>query len=142
MRCSARLGGCFQEHHPKIFLPRISSYRQRYTSSINQNLLKTHFLKMWSLFKAPETRSYEDRIFHSQSNTVAKTDLKLQAKKQASTSSEDKPKPCCACPETRRIRDDCFLKYGPPDQSSESTLKCAELIAAHRNCMAQYGFQI
>ncbi|POW14693.1 hypothetical protein PSHT_07322 [Puccinia striiformis] len=77
----------------------------------------------------------------------------------------EKIKPCCACPETKRLRDDCFLRFGPPDESSkhkskiqrrhpspispgfpridrivhhlapyrqESTIKCAELIAAHR----------
>ncbi|KAH9459951.1 hypothetical protein Pst134EA_007036 [Puccinia striiformis f. sp. tritici] len=54
----------------------------------------------------------------------------------------EKIKPCCACPETKRLRDDCFLRFGPPDESKESTIKCAELIAAHRACMAQYGFQI
>ncbi|KNE99402.1 hypothetical protein PSTG_07332 [Puccinia striiformis f. sp. tritici PST-78] len=44
----------------------------------------------------------------------------------------EKIKPCCACPETKRLRDDCFLRFGPPDESKESTIKCAELIAAHR----------
>lgn len=23
---------------------------------------------------------------------------------------------CCACPDTKRVRDDCFLRYGPPDE--------------------------
>ncbi|PLW32321.1 hypothetical protein PCANC_20469 [Puccinia coronata f. sp. avenae] len=58
------------------------------------------------------------------------------------TQTAEKIKPCCACPETKRVRDDCFLRYGPPDESKESTIKCAELIAAHRACMAQYGFHI
>ncbi|KAG0150134.1 hypothetical protein CROQUDRAFT_38797 [Cronartium quercuum f. sp. fusiforme G11] len=51
-------------------------------------------------------------------------------------------KPCCACPDTKRSRDDCFIRYGPPDESPESNQRCADLIAAHRACMEQYGFRI
>jgi len=61
---------------------------------------------------------------------------------ESSSRTSERPKPCCACPDTKRVRDDCFLRYGPPDESTESNLKCANLIAAHRACMAQYGYQI
>lgn len=68
--------------------------------------------------------------------------LSEEAKRKTLDSDSARPKPCCACPETKRVRDDCFLRYGPPDESSESAIKCADLITAHRACMAQYGFQI
>ncbi|KAH9814017.1 cytochrome C oxidase copper chaperone-domain-containing protein [Melampsora americana] len=51
-------------------------------------------------------------------------------------------RPCCACPDTKRSRDDCFIRYGPPDESEESSRRCADMIAAHRACMEQYGFRI
>lgn len=65
-----------------------------------------------------------------------------EPQQQPQTQKAEKIKPCCACPDTKRVRDDCFLRYGPPDESSESAIKCADLIVAHRACMAQYGFQV
>lgn len=50
--------------------------------------------------------------------------------------SETKPKckPCCACPETKRIRDECVILNG-----QES---CSKEIEAHRACMREAGFNI
>ncbi|KAG6831213.1 hypothetical protein H0H92_012010 [Tricholoma furcatifolium] len=47
-------------------------------------------------------------------------------------------KPCCACPQTKSARDDCFLKYDQP----EATEKCKELIQAHLACMRGLGFKL
>ncbi|KAF5324905.1 hypothetical protein D9611_004171 [Ephemerocybe angulata] len=47
-------------------------------------------------------------------------------------------KPCCACPETKRPRDDCFLKY----DASEAPLKCKEEVEKHLACMRSYGFKV
>ncbi|KAG8706076.1 hypothetical protein FRC08_001289 [Ceratobasidium sp. 394] len=47
-------------------------------------------------------------------------------------------KPCCACPETKSARDDCFLRYGP----DEAPGKCADLLQKHIACMRSYGFNI
>ncbi|KAK7440262.1 hypothetical protein VKT23_017202 [Stygiomarasmius scandens] len=46
-------------------------------------------------------------------------------------------KPCCACPQTKSARDDCFLKYG-----SEADEKCRELVQNHIACMQSLGFKI
>ncbi|KAF5349514.1 hypothetical protein D9756_009025 [Leucocoprinus leucothites] len=35
-------------------------------------------------------------------------------------------KPCCACPQTKSARDDCFLKHG-----DEATEKCKEVVENH-----------
>ncbi|GAA96694.1 uncharacterized protein L969DRAFT_20038 [Mixia osmundae IAM 14324] len=51
-------------------------------------------------------------------------------------------KPCCACPETKKPRDDCFLRNGPPEPGSRAEQACQELIAQHRQCMANLGFTI
>ncbi|KAF7970191.1 hypothetical protein HWV62_24836 [Athelia sp. TMB] len=46
-------------------------------------------------------------------------------------------KPCCACPETKSARDDCFLREG-----AEADEKCKELIKKHVACMNALGFKI
>jgi cytochrome c oxidase assembly protein subunit 17 len=43
-------------------------------------------------------------------------------------------KPCCACPETRKVRDECVFANGEE--------KCADLIKAHQDCMRSMGFNI
>ncbi|VDN02949.1 unnamed protein product [Thelazia callipaeda] len=40
-----------------------------------------------------------------------------------------KPKPCCACPETKKARDECVILFGEEH--------CGELIEAHKRCMRQ-----
>ncbi|KAG8737550.1 hypothetical protein FRC10_008063 [Ceratobasidium sp. 414] len=45
---------------------------------------------------------------------------------------------CCACPETKSARDDCFLRYDP----GEAPGKCADLLQKHIACMRGYGFNI
>ena len=48
-----------------------------------------------------------------------------------------KPFRCCACPQTKRARDDCFLAKG-----AEADEKCKELVASHVACMRGLGFNI
>ncbi|CAI0437592.1 unnamed protein product [Linum tenue] len=48
--------------------------------------------------------------------------------------SKPKKKICCACPETKRLRDDCMVEYG------ESA--CAKWIEAHRLCLRAEGFNV
>jgi len=45
---------------------------------------------------------------------------------------------CCACPETKSARDECFLN-NDPDTAQEA---CAELVKKHVECMRGYGFKI
>ncbi|KLO08071.1 COX17-domain-containing protein [Schizopora paradoxa] len=47
-------------------------------------------------------------------------------------------KPCCACPETKSARDECFLKNSTGDADE----KCHELVQKHLACMRSYGFNI
>ncbi|KAJ9064363.1 Cytochrome c oxidase copper chaperone [Entomophthora muscae] len=47
---------------------------------------------------------------------------------------DERPKPCCACPATKKARDECIFANG-----EES---CLELIAAHKKCMRDLGFNI
>ena len=45
-----------------------------------------------------------------------------------------KCKACCACPETKRVRDECIVLNGEEN--------CQPLIEAHKQCMRDMGFNI
>jgi len=47
---------------------------------------------------------------------------------------EKKLKPCCACPETKKVRDQCIVENGEEN--------CGDLIKAHKECMKKMGFNI
>ncbi|CAG8441101.1 2430_t:CDS:2 [Funneliformis caledonium] len=44
-------------------------------------------------------------------------------------------RPCCACPETKRNRDQCIFETGDEE-------KCKDLIEAHKACMRSFGFNV
>ncbi|XP_077292565.1 cytochrome c oxidase copper chaperone COX17 [Arctopsyche grandis] len=50
--------------------------------------------------------------------------------------SAEKPKckACCACPETKRVRDACIVENGEEN--------CTKLIEDHKACMRKMGFNI
>lgn len=45
-----------------------------------------------------------------------------------------KCKACCACPETKKVRDACIIEKGEEN--------CKDLIEAHKKCMREMGFNI
>ncbi|KXN71978.1 cytochrome C oxidase copper chaperone [Conidiobolus coronatus NRRL 28638] len=53
---------------------------------------------------------------------------------QTANKETTRPKPCCACPETKKARDECIFLNGEEN--------CLELIEAHKACMRSYGFNI
>lgn len=57
------------------------------------------------------------------SNTKDKSDIK-----------EKKLRPCCACPETRELRDKCIFEKGEEN--------CYKYINDHKNCLKDLGFQV
>lgn len=54
--------------------------------------------------------------------------------KPAPAEGEKKLKPCCACPETKKPRDECIMEKGEEN--------CGDLIEAHKKCMRDLGFKI
>ncbi|XP_052872029.1 cytochrome c oxidase copper chaperone [Anopheles cruzii] len=50
------------------------------------------------------------------------------------TTGKPKCKSCCACPETRKARDECILENGVEN--------CSTLIERHKQCMRNMGFNI
>ncbi|KAG0479484.1 hypothetical protein HPP92_010342 [Vanilla planifolia] len=50
------------------------------------------------------------------------------------TNKPPKKKICCACPETKRLRDECIVEHG------ESA--CTKWIEAHKQCLRAEGFNV
>ncbi|XP_024959987.1 cytochrome c oxidase copper chaperone 2 [Cynara cardunculus var. scolymus] len=57
-------------------------------------------------------------------------------KDQGPTVSESKPKKkiCCACPDTKKLRDECIVEHGET--------ACSKWIEAHRLCLRSEGFNV
>lgn len=53
---------------------------------------------------------------------------------EAEKKAPPKCKACCACPETKRVRDECIVEKGQEN--------CTDLIEAHKECMRAQGFNI
>ena len=54
--------------------------------------------------------------------------------KQSAEAAAPKKKICCACPETKGIRDKCIAEKGEE--------ACAGLIEAHKACLRYEGFNV
>lgn len=60
--------------------------------------------------------------------------------KQPETSAPEKDKsekplrPCCACPETKKARDECVVENGEEN--------CTAVIEAHKECLRKLGFKV
>ncbi|KAI4390134.1 hypothetical protein MLD38_002277 [Melastoma candidum] len=50
------------------------------------------------------------------------------------TASKPKKKICCACPDTKKLRDECIVQHGED--------ACAKWINAHRQCLRAEGFNV
>lgn len=50
------------------------------------------------------------------------------------TSTKPKKKICCACPDTKRLRDECIVEHGEG--------ACTKWIEAHLQCLRSEGFKV
>ncbi|KAJ7981742.1 Cytochrome c oxidase copper chaperone [Quillaja saponaria] len=59
-----------------------------------------------------------------------------QGSAMKSIGSESKPKKkiCCACPDTKNLRDECIVQHGEE--------ACTKWIEAHRQCLRAEGFNV
>ncbi|KAL8505864.1 hypothetical protein ACS0TY_016914 [Phlomoides rotata] len=48
--------------------------------------------------------------------------------------SKPKKKICCACPDTKKLRDECVVEHGEA--------ACEKWIEAHRRCLRAEGFNV
>ncbi|MCL7034629.1 hypothetical protein MKW94_030102 [Papaver nudicaule] len=51
-----------------------------------------------------------------------------------STDEKPKKKICCACPETKKLRDECIVQHGED--------ACTKWIEAHKVCLRSEGFNV
>ncbi|GAU51604.1 hypothetical protein TSUD_372960 [Trifolium subterraneum] len=47
---------------------------------------------------------------------------------------ESKKKICCACPDTKKLRDECIVEHGED--------ACGKWIEAHKQCLRAEGFNV
>lgn len=74
-----------------------------------------------------------------QSDAAASSALKQGSATATTTTttcevSKPKKKICCACPDTKRLRDECIVEHGED--------ACAKWIEAHRLCLRAEGFNV
>ncbi|KAL8032119.1 hypothetical protein ABFX02_13G073800 [Erythranthe guttata] len=60
--------------------------------------------------------------------------ISLQLQKVSGPDSKPKKKICCACPDTKKLRDECVVEHG------ESS--CEKWIEAHKRCLRAEGFNV
>ncbi|XP_078698248.1 cytochrome c oxidase copper chaperone-like [Branchiostoma floridae x Branchiostoma belcheri] len=58
----------------------------------------------------------------------------VEGVQEAGEGEKPKLKPCCACPETKKVRDACIIEKGEEN--------CGDLIEAHKECMRSLGFNV
>jgi len=62
------------------------------------------------------------------------SDEAKKANNSTKSDGEKKLKACCACPETKKVRDACIMDKGEEN--------CQDLIEAHKKCLRDAGFNI
>ncbi|KAI3457459.1 hypothetical protein Pfo_014122 [Paulownia fortunei] len=72
----------------------------------------------------------------SYSSVISLQSQKDQGSTAEASGPDSKPKKriCCACPETKKLRDECIVEHG------ESA--CEKWIEAHRKCLRAEGFNV
>ncbi|XP_022854605.1 cytochrome c oxidase copper chaperone 2-like [Olea europaea var. sylvestris] len=69
------------------------------------------------------------------SSVVSLQSQKDQGSGIVTPASDSKPKKiCCACPDTKKLRDECIVEHG------ESA--CEKWIEAHKRCLRSEGFNV
>ncbi|XP_022142851.1 cytochrome c oxidase copper chaperone 1-like [Momordica charantia] len=53
---------------------------------------------------------------------------------KSTTDGKPKKRICCACPETKKLRDECIVEHGEE--------ACGKWIEAHRKCLRAEGFNV
>ncbi|KAF8409246.1 hypothetical protein HHK36_005320 [Tetracentron sinense] len=70
------------------------------------------------------------------SSLILRGSQQSQGSAAASSGPDSKPKKkiCCACPETKMLRDECIVEHGEA--------ACTKWIEAHNKCLRAEGFNV
>ncbi|XP_074299017.1 uncharacterized protein LOC141630023 [Silene latifolia] len=68
------------------------------------------------------------------SSTVSPSATEVNRESVTKSEQNEKPKKkiCCACPDTKKLRDECIVEHGEG--------ACSKLIEAHKQCLRAEGF--
>ena len=98
-------------------------------------------LLVWVWARACYTRvNNNSNFFESDMGTSVDRSSTVSQQKQPEAPAPEKEKsekplrPCCACPETKKARDECVVEKGE--------VNCAALIEAHKECLRKLGFKV
>ncbi|CAN6166979.1 unnamed protein product, partial [Urochloa humidicola] len=85
---------------------------------------------------APRTPSYS--LFEMGNTASVKSEASDSVEQPATTAPAPETKPkkkiCCACPDTKKLRDDCIVQNGED--------ACGKFIEAHLQCLRAEGFNV
>lgn len=70
----------------------------------------------------------------SSQNPTPVASVQSQESQCSMPDSKPKKKICCACPETKKLRDECIVEHGEP--------ACEKWIEAHLKCLRAEGFKV
>ncbi|KOM54181.1 hypothetical protein LR48_Vigan10g007300 [Vigna angularis] len=102
---------------------------------LDLDLRNTLFIIIILFYRGYKTMSGVQQL-QSASSALAIGSQKNDGSVTAATGAETKPKKkiCCACPDTKRLRDECIVEHGEA--------ACAKWIEAHRLCLRAEGFNV
>ena len=92
-----------------------------------------HPLTLFSFYLSPGTCDIMGGL-PTEQPASALTLAGLQQTRGSEPVSKPKKKICCACPDTKKIRDDCIVEHGEA--------ACEKWIEAHRRCLRAEGFNV
>lgn len=101
--------------------------------SIVTYVISVAFVHTFWLYSSLFSALWLDRM----SNQPAKDGVippPISDSKAAAAETKPKKKICCACPDTKKLRDECIVEHG------ESA--CAKWIEAHKMCLRAEGFNV
>ncbi|GJP32626.1 hypothetical protein CLOM_g17238 [Closterium sp. NIES-68] len=67
-------------------------------------------------------------------SSAVKAEAGAATKGEADMQEKPKKKICCACPTTKKLRDECIVEHGEE--------ACTKWIEAHKQCLRSEGFNV
>jgi len=112
----------------------MGSISSRYVDLLDQ----VNYNKQWHAKHDPQQQNTPEASTNPPPEPSKKSaeveSAKANPEKCKESSDSKKLKACCACPETKKLRDQCVVENGEEN--------CGPQIEAHKRCMREAGFDI
>lgn len=101
-----------------------------------QCFMCTLVIVFWIFFMSSYSESIDYRMsgLQAQGSACSLSQLSKDVGVVAATETKPKKRICCACPDTKKLRDECIVENG------ESA--CTKWIEAHLMCLRSEGFKV